>query len=158
MLAKLVMGVVGVVVLSSVFEIIMPDGAFKKYVKMGVSAVFVLVVLSSVDFAGIRETNFFTGEQIELNTEVLDKVETMKWRELASRTEQRLASAGFEGTKVSILHDSEGNVSEVRINLSNLVLTSESANINITMEVRRTAAEFLGLSISKVKSDEYQRQ
>lgn len=158
MITKLVMGVVGVVVLSAIFEIVMPDGAFKKYVKGSVSAVFVLIVLSSVNFKEIDVSSlFFTnGEQIEVDEGYVDYVEGLKTRELEKKCEAKLETYGYSKVSVEICLDSEKKVQSVYANLSRMVLTSDKSNINITMEIRTVLAEYLSVDLQKVRADESQ--
>ena len=158
MLTKLVMGVVGVVVLSAIFEIVMPDGAFKKYVKGSVSAVFVLIVLSSINFREIDVSSlFFTnGEEIAVDEDYVDYVEGLRTRELEKKCEAKLETCGYLGVSVEICLDEQKKVQSVYANLSGMVLTSDKSNINITMEIRTVLAEYLSVDLQKVRADESQ--
>ena len=158
MLTKLIFGILGVVILTAVFEIIMPDGAFRRYVKFAVSAIFVLIVLTSVDFRNIGGTDFLWGESVEIEQDVLESVQDLRVRELERSVQRELARKGFGGVGVTVRMQSDGEISEVRLNLSDLVLTGEEPNINITMEIRNTVADFLGLEDEKVIADEVERQ
>lgn len=156
MIAKLVFGVVGVVVLSAIFEIVMTEGAFKKYVKGSVSAVFVLIVLSSINFREIDTSSLFLsdGEQIEIDQDFVDYIGGLQVREQEALCAKKLETYGYSGVKVTICLDDQKKVQSVYANLSEMVLTSDKSNINITMEVRRILSEYLSVDFQKVRADE----
>ena len=159
MITKLVLGVVGVVVLTAVFEIVMPDGAFKKYVKGSVSAVFVLIVLSSINFREFDLSGlFFTdGTQIETDEEYLAYVNGLVTRELEKKCEAELEKSGYSKVSVEICLDEQKKVQSAYANLSRMVLTVDKSNINITMEIRTLLSETLGVDLQKVRTDEVER-
>lgn len=119
-----IMSVVGAVILSTIAEIIMPEGKTAKYVKNTLSIFLVMIIISPISqllTGDINFNDFFKNESIETNYSFILKLNEKKAEALEKDTQNYLQQNDYDNITVNILYT--GNEEGIKIDFVHLDLT-----------------------------------
>lgn len=103
--------VAGIIALSAICDIIMIEGEMKKYIKLVIGFVLVLVVIRPV--TGLSSNNIMidiAGEVMDNSIEVSDEIEGIQKAEILQMYEEKLARKIEEETKTQCENDVRATV------------------------------------------------
>lgn len=152
--------VVGIVVITLLVDIILPQGETNKYIKSVMSIITVLVLLQPLPLLFSGESGVFTsaltseGEEIKNDEVFLANYYARLARVKEARLTKTLEEAGYENVSVCIFMSGVNNmpsISKVLLNLTNMVIRGSDAHINKIEKIRSIAAAYLQISPEKIE-------
>ena len=133
-----VLSLVGVVIITALVEIIMPEGNVGKYVK-GILVLFTIFVMVS-PITNISIGSLFLGDyQITLDGDYLEGVNAEKVSYYISQIEERLVVGGYEKVGVNVDWeniDGELKINNIYVDLCNAVIKVDKSNIDIYNNIK----------------------
>lgn len=151
-----ILSIAGVICLSVLIELIMPNGQMNKYIKNIFSFVIVLVIIMPIPkLIGkqIDSSSIFNEEEIVLQEDYLYSLNISKLKAIKENIENDIILAGYDGVEVSISADIfvENIVFKtVYVNLSDLVITEEAEHKDI-VEIKEEIEISVGKFINNVE-------
>lgn len=146
-----IIGVLGIVIISVLVEIILPSGQTAKYIK-SILAVFVVYVLVNPIITFFKSdfdlSKYLNTNNIELNQTLLKDMYKNQIETKEKDLENLLQTKGYEQVEITLVYEiSEDcmNISKVKINIENLVITSNSENINKYQFIRQVVMSQLAI-------------
>lgn len=133
-----VLTIVGVIIITVIVEITMPDGNINKYIK-GILVIFtVFVMVSPITNLNIFESIKNSDYDIKLDDSYLGDVNSQIANEYKIIIESKLKTNGYENVTVDIdLKDDEKlEIDAVFVYLYDLVLKSKDESINIYNNIK----------------------
>ena len=130
------LSIAGIILISVIVEIIMPEGQTNKYIKgiLALFTVFVIVLpLPGLNLGSINFNNWFNGGAGAVDDNFIKNVNQQKIAQYEEIIESTLNDNGYQGVAVTIDADpaqTNMQITGVEVNLSLLVLTSDQLNIN----------------------------
>lgn len=138
-----IIAVLGVVIISVLVEIILPNGQTSKYIK-SILAVFVVYVLVNPVITFLKTDfdldKYVNSGKVELNQSLLENIYNNQIEAKELELENLLYDNGYEGVKVTLLYEiveDSIKISKAKINIKNLVITSGVENINKYQYIRQ---------------------
>lgn len=139
----------GVIVLGVLIDIILPSGSTSKYIS-GIFAIFVLFVMINPVINFIKKdynlSDYFTSVDISLNEKLLYNINDNKFNALESNIEQQLTDNGYSNVEIDIRFDLVADsveITQVLVDLTNLVINANSSNINKYVYIRQVVMQNL---------------
>ena len=133
----------GVIVLGVLIDVILPSGSISKYIS-GIFAIFVLFVIISPIITFIKNdykiTDYFTNVDIELNEKLLYNMNETKLNALETSIQEELNADGYCNVIIDIqfeLVEENVKITQVLVDLTNLVINNLNANINKYVYIRQ---------------------
>lgn len=151
-----ILSIVGAVVLTSVADIIMPEGKTSKYVKNALSIFLVLIIISPISqmlSGGVNFDNFFETDNIQTDYSFILKLNEQKAEALEQNTKSHLKQAGYENITVNILYtgNTEGiKVDYVHLDLTKFEFNANDEHIHIIDNIIKCVSVFLNISKEKI--------
>jgi hypothetical protein len=143
------LALLGVIILGVLIDVIIPSGSTSKYIS-GIFAIFVLFVMISPVLSFIKSdyklSDYFTKVDIELNNKLLYNINDNKLNVIENEIIKELDSNGYSNVVVDIrfsLVADNVEIQQVLIDLSNLVINTNSANINRYVYIRQVVMEHI---------------
>lgn len=131
-----VLTIVGVILIGVIVDIIMPEGSINKFIR-GLIAIFtVFAIVSPLPYLSLDKINFgefFNNNNIQVDDNFIEQVNKQKVEEYEFLIESALKQKGYHGVDIRIYADFVDNdmkISQIFVDLSNLVLNDENLNIN----------------------------
>ena len=128
-----ILSIAGIICLSVLLELVLPDGQLNKYVKNIFSFVVIWVVIFPIPNL-LKNVNFnqdiFVQEEILLQDNYLSKVENEKNESLIICVQEDLSKNGYDGVLISIKSKKDSKTT-MFVDLGSLVITGENVNKNI---------------------------
>lgn len=149
-----ILQITGVVLCSVLVEVLFPKGKLNKILKSVLAVFIVLVVVSplkNIDIKNLNFSNMFDGLIIDKN--FVEQREGEKIDGLEKTIEQNLEKNGYKGTKVNLVgsfNDEKLNIETVFVDLSGLVLSDDSLNINKYTNIVAVIKNLVNVSEDKV--------
>ena len=142
-----IMSITGAVCLGALADILMSEGATKKYVKGIVALIVFAVILAPVPAILSGDLSFGLGEYTDAeNSAFVNDVTEARYRNAEYALETALATCGYDNADVRI-YLSYGNsapeILQVIVDITGSVIIEGEANINIREEVAEFTAEAL---------------
>jgi len=138
-----IIAVLGIVIISVLVEIILPSGQTGKYIK-SILAVFVVYVLVNPIISFVKGDfsldKYLNTNNVHLNQTLLKDMYKNQIEAKQTDLENLLHSEGYEHVEVSLVYDIVEDcikISKAKINLKNLVITSNNTNINKYQYIRQ---------------------
>ena len=137
-LSAWVLSIVGIVVLTLMVDIIIPEGKTGKYIK-GVFAMLTVFVIA-MPLPKIFNSEFYLEEFLQQNTsasadyDVLENIYYMRLERLEQKIITSAESEGIKNMEVKINalnNNSFVEIQSIEINLKNVVIEEKNPNINI---------------------------
>lgn len=129
------LSVLGVVFLSVLVDVILPDGKTNKYVKAIFAFMIILIIISPL--AKIKESksfsDFLENPNITINEEYISNINSMRIDRLVKSIVDTAEKIGLKGVSVQIMSDMselDFNVQKVNIYLENLVIDESASHID----------------------------
>lgn len=144
--------ILGVVILGVVIDVILPSGSTSKYIS-GIFAIVVMFVIISPVLAWVKNgyniQDYFTLQDISLDDKLMHNINNSKFNELEKQIEQELNDKGYSNIKVDIQFSIESTnvkISQVLVDLSNLVINENCVNINKYVYIRQVVLSKLNIT------------
>ena len=131
-LSTYVLSVAGVVLLSVLIELVLPEGQMNKYTKSILSLVVIFVIASPLPKLFKNGINFSSLGEVTLDENVLNVIQNQSFSQIKKNLEIGLEEQGFKNVELTIFGESEGKslkISSIFVDLSNLVLLKKDEHI-----------------------------
>ncbi|MEG1527737.1 MAG: stage III sporulation protein AF [Clostridia bacterium] len=160
MLAKLsvwAIAVIGVVILTVLVDIIIPDGQTNKYIKgiMAIIVIFVIIqplpIIFNSNLADLTTSD--NQDPITIDTNFIEFVNNLSAQERENSLIIYLESKGYKKVECQIVYANSNNirlVEKVLLNLNNLVIDKNISHINIKEKIIDITAKFLSIEKGQV--------
>lgn len=155
-LSSWVLTIVGMVVLSVIGDIILPQGKIAKTVKGVFAFITVLVIASPLPelFNGSFEVfSYLTDETHAFDEQISQTIYQMRVEQTRSQIETTLVYRGVSNPEITIISENIDTFLEIEkiiINLDNAVIKEVDGNIIKTETIRQVVAESVGVAEEKV--------
>ena len=155
-LSSWVLTIVGMVVLSVIGDIILPQGKIAKTVKGVFAFITVLVIASPMPelFNGSFEVfSSLTDETHAFDEQISQTIYQMRVEQACSQIETTLGYKGVDNPEITIISENKDTFLEIEkiiINLDNAVIKEVDGNIIKTETIRQVVAESVGVAEEKV--------
>lgn len=132
-----ILSIAGIICVSVLIELLMPEGQMNKYIKSIFSFVIILVIilpLPKVLNKDVDISNMFEYREITLQEDYLYQQNIRKISAITKSIEEDLNSGGYDGIKLSISADFLGknvDYKTIYVDLKNLVIQENSEHKNI---------------------------
>ena len=155
-LSSYLLSVVGVVLLTVLIDLILPDGKINKYVKSVVAIVVVAVIISPVaklvksdfDFS-----NLFTNSSYQVDEVILNELTNQNLQNYQSEWESNLEKLGYSGVHISIAcAEKNGNqiIKYIYVDLCDLVINKNESHIDYYTKIKESVAKL----VSNIKEEQ----
>ena len=151
-----VLSIAGVVSLSVIVELILPEGQLNKYIRGIFSFIIMLVIIAplpSLVGKNFDFTNISLSEEYELQEDYIYQMNVYKTEALQNDISNQIRQSGYENVVVSVSSDNyatQFKVSAIYVELSNLVITDQAQHTNI-LDIEK---EILQIILSRADVDE----
>lgn len=147
------LSIVGVILITVMVEIIIPEGQMNKYVKGVLSIITVFVIVLPLPHLSVDKLDFgkFFNSSVDVDNSFIENLNRQKVIEYENIIETTLTQNGFGGTSVEVVGElTEPNmkISGINVNLSLLVLSDPQLNIN-----RNEKIEHIIMAVVNVKKE-----
>ena len=155
-LSSWVLTIVGMVVLSVIGDIILPQGKIAKTVKGVFAFITVLVIASPLPelFNGSFEVfSSLTDETHAFDEQISQTIYQMRVEQARRQIEITLGDRGVDNPEITIISENKDTFLEIEkiiINLDNAVIKEVDGNIIKTETIRQVVAESVGVAKEKV--------
>lgn len=149
-----VLSIAGIICLSVLVELIMPDGNMSKYIKMIFSFVIIFVIISPVPKLLNKEleiNSIFQYEDFELQKDYLYQINIYKLEEIQNCIEDDILKCGYEEVNVSISADvfqEKLEFNAVYVDLSDLVISQNAMHkdiVDIQKDIKTIVLEYTNI-------------
>lgn len=136
-LSSWILSIAGIVMLSTIVELILPAGAMNKYIKGIFAFIIMLVILSPIPKLlnqDIDISKFFESETIKVDEEYIYQINLDKINKLQNDIKNEISSYGYKNVEVYITCDILDNTfmtKFVTIDLTRLVISENAEHTNI---------------------------
>lgn len=152
-----ILSIVGVIVLSVVVDLVMPNGSTSKFIKNIFAFVIVIVIISPiVSFLSNKNLvldDFFKEKSIVVQDEFIASIN----RQLLDKTEEdiqkTLKANGINNVQVGFSADifqNELKIEQVSVDLSQIVIDEKFPHINIKTSIKDIIFRFVSIEESKI--------
>ncbi len=146
------LALLGVILLGVMVDVIIPSGSTSKYIS-GVFAIFVMFVMISPVITWIKSdykvSDYFTSVDIELNQNLLHSINTSKFDALEKEIIEELETNGYSNVSIDIQFELVADnvkITQVLVDLTNLVINQNSQNINRYVYIRQAITSRIAVS------------
>ncbi len=146
------LSLLGVILLGVLIDVILPSGSTSKYIS-GIFAIVVMFVMVSPLLKFInsdnRLNNYFTAMDIQLNEKLLYNISNSKFNAVEDAIKQELVSNGYNNVNIEVEFKVVADSVEIRqvlVDLTNLVINTNSANINKYVYIRQVVMQHLAVT------------
>ncbi|MDR2201800.1 MAG: stage III sporulation protein AF [Clostridiales bacterium] len=150
--AAWITSILGVVIVGTLIDLILPSGRMNKYIKSVFAAVTVLVIvlpLPSLIRSGFKpEGGKLFAPEFSLDSRYIEYADAVKFGYLARGVEKMLKEDGMAGVSVKIEGGFSGHepvINLVSANLQNLVIDKNLEHINKYERTRDLIAQYLNV-------------
>ena len=136
-LSSWILSIAGIVMLSTIVELILPAGVMNKYIKGIFAFIIMLVILSPIPKLlnqDIDISKFFESETIKVDEEYIYQINLDKINKLQNDIKNDISSYGYKNVEVYITCDILDNTfmtKFVTIDLTRLVISENAEHTNI---------------------------
>lgn len=152
-----IVSIAGIVCISVIVELILPDGQMNKYIKGIMAFLITLVIIlplpkllnSDKDYSNI----FNYDESINVDENYLYQLNLDKLNSLQNDIEKDVEKLGYENVKIYIsadIFDSQMSFSSITVDISGLVITNNAEHKNIS----KIKKDITSIILSHVNLDE----
>jgi len=147
-----IISVTGIVALTLLVDIILPEGESNKYIKAVMSILTTFVLIQPLP--GVLSENFDVGEYFEIDTvsadtglkTKLDDIKTDYWENTINAV---LNSNGVKNADIKVVLDEEKDF-VVKVYLQNVVIADNQNHIFITKLITQILEEKLGITAERI--------
>ncbi len=152
-----ILGIVGVVVLSIIVDLVMPNGSTSKFIKNIFAFVIVIVILSPiVSFLSkkdIKLEDIFENNNITIQEEFLSSVNQKILNKLQKELENDIEEFGISGVQVGLkanIFEEELNIEQVSIDLKKCVIDENISHIDIKTSILKIVLRKINIEEEKI--------
>lgn len=154
-LSTWILSIAGIVCISVIVEIIMPDGQMNKYIKGIISFIIIFVIISPLPNLLSKKSLDInpTVDKIEVQQDFIDSFNLTKKETYEEEIKSKLVELGYENVFVHINLKTDGEncyFNNITVDLSNLVIKENAQHKNI-LEIKE---EILGEVLKIIKDAE----
>lgn len=144
-----VMSIAGIVCLSVLIELLMPDGQMNKYIKGIFSLIIVLVIILPIPKLMQKEFDyeniFYSEENINVDEDYIYQLNLDKLNALKSKIENEILANGYKNVSVYInssIFESQMQIKSISVDLESLVIT-QNAEHNDISKIRKHISQII---------------
>ncbi len=151
-----VLSLVGVVIITAIVEIILPESNIGKYVK-GILALFTIFIMVS-PVTSINIAELFNGEKYEtlIDDDFLTGVNVERVNFYKTQIIEKLNKNGINKVTVSIDWESDNGVLKINnvfVNLCDMVINSNDKNIDIYNNIKKIIISVVDVKVEDIIFD-----
>ena len=146
------LSVAGIVIIGALVEVLLTDSPMSKFIR-GIFGFFVLLVIAQPLPNLLKNGVEAVGGSIELDTQLLQTINTQTASAFQTNTQNALEIAGFENIIVTIDYDKSAasfKIDRVFVNAFGVVLTRQIAGIDIEKEVTKIVCTVCNIDNGRV--------
>ncbi len=131
-LSNWILSIAGIICVSVIVELILPDGQMNRYIKGIFSFIIILVVIMPIPKLLNRDFNFsniFDNSGYEINSDYLYQVNLDKMNSVKNEIEKQIEKRGYLNVVVSIncdIFDNSMQYKSIFVDLSDLVISGQA--------------------------------
>ena len=143
-----ILSIAGIVIVSVLVELVMPEGQMNKYIKSVFSFIIVLVIILPLPKILNKEINLSSQiayEEIKIQDNYIYNINLSKISTLTKDINNDLIKQGYNNINLSIsanLNDEKMEYRAIYVNLRNLVISDENKHKNI-IEIKEEIKEII---------------
>ena len=148
-LSNWILSIAGIICLSVVVELILPDGQMNRYIKGIFSFIVVLVILLPIPKLLNKNFNIsdiLDGSGIEADQDYLYQLNLDKINLVKEQVEEEISKHGYQNVKVYIncdIFDNAMQFKSITVDLTSLVITENAEHKDITKRINETSSKVL---------------
>ena len=156
-----ILSIAGVVVLSILLDLFLPEGKLNSYIKTIFNFVIILVVITPLPELFNKDfdtSTMFSNSQIVLQEDYIYQLNRDKLTMLETTIEDTLSNSGYKNIDVSIsanIFVIEMKIETIFVDLSNLVIQQNDENINIKNEVVKCITSIISINKENIVFSEW---
>lgn len=133
-----ILSIAGIICVSVIVELILPDGQMNRYIKGIFSFIIILVVIMPIPKLLNRDfdfSNIFDNSGYEINSDYLYQVNLDKMNSVKNEIENQIEKRGYLNVVVSIncdIFDNSMQYKSIFVDLSDLVISGQAEHNNIS--------------------------
>ena len=137
-LSNWILSIAGIICVSVIVELILPDGQMNRYIKGIFSFIIILVVIMPIPKLLNRNfdfSNIFDNSGYEIDSDYLYQVNLDKMNSVKNEIEKQIEKRGYLNVVVSIncdIFDNSMQYKSIFVDLSNLVISGQAEHNNIS--------------------------
>lgn len=137
-LSNWILSIAGIICVSVIVELILPDGQMNRYIKGIFSFIIILVVIMPIPKLLNRDfdfSNIFNNSGYEINSDYLYQVNLDKMNSVKNEIEKQIEKRGYLNVVVSIncdIFDNSMQYKSIFVDLSDLVISGQAEHNNIS--------------------------
>lgn len=137
-LSNWILSIAGIICVSVIVELILPDGQMNRYIKGIFSFIIILVVIMPIPKLLNRDldfSNIFDNSGYEIDSDYLYQVNLDKMNSVKNEIEKQIEKRGYLNVVVSIncdIFDNSMQYKSIFVDLSNLVISGQAEHNNIS--------------------------
>lgn len=151
-----ILSVVGIILLTVLVHIILPEGSMSKYIQNILSLIIVFVMVSPI--SGLLNYNFdassiLEGSRVSIDDSFISLVNAQTVNQLEFSIERELTEFGFNGVFVVIsanITNTPVAVEKIEVDLSNLVMNRDVQHINKYTKIKEVILKNLEIEEGKI--------
>ncbi len=134
------LGIVGVVILTVLVDLVLPDSKISKYIK-SIMAIFVIAVIispiSDLLRNGFDSNSLVIDSEYAINQDILENLNEQNKNYMEDNIERSLAGLGYSGCDVMISMDSkDSEILYLYVNLCDLVIKENEQHIDYHTKIK----------------------
>lgn len=137
-LSNWILSIAGIICVSVIVELILPDGQMNRYIKGIFSFIIILVVIMPIPKLLYRDldfSNIFDNSGYEIDSDYLYQVNLDKMNSVKNEIENQIEKRGYLNVVVSIncdIFDNSMQYKSIFVDLSDLVISGQAEHNNIS--------------------------
>ena len=137
-LSNWILSIAGIICVSVIVELILPDGQMNRYIKGIFSFIIILIVIMPIPKLLNRDfdfSNIFDNSGYEINSDYLYQVNLDKMNSVKNEIEKQIEKRGYLNVVVSIncdIFDNSMQYKSIFVDLSDLVISGQAEHNNIS--------------------------
>ncbi len=157
-----ILSILGIVVIGVFLDIIIPSGTINKYIK-GIYSIFVVAVIINPLIKLVNKNNniVINYKEYTENEDLLNHIFNMRATAQEQDIENILTSHGFSNIDIKLnisIANNELRYNSCKINLKNLVISSDKLNINKYEFIKDIIKENTNLTDEEIMFDEWKKR
>jgi len=158
-LSSWILSIIGIVFISIIMEIILPNGKTNKFIKSIFSVFLLFIFISPIkDLIHKFSNTTFNEDNIKIDENFLYDINLAKNESNQILIQNRLKNKGIEGVNVVIcnnLQNYDYSIEKIYIDITNLVITDKNQHINKYEVITNTILELINIEKDKIVFNEW---
>lgn len=154
-----ILSIIGIVFISIIMEIILPNGKTNKFIKSIFSVFLLFIFISPIkDLIHKFSNTTFNEDNIKIDENFLYDINLAKNESNQILIQNRLKNKGIEGVNVVIcnnLQNYDYSIEKIYIDITNLVITDKNQHINKYEVITNTILELINIEKDKIVFNEW---